>query len=65
MRRYGVGEVFDASTPEDLAAAIRQVLADPAAYRAAAREAAAELTWEHEADQLIGLYTRILEDRRG
>ena len=65
VRRYGVGEVFDASTPEDLAAAIRQVLADPAAYRAAAREAAAELTWEHEADQLIGLYTRILEDRRG
>lgn len=65
VRRYGVGEVFDASTPEDLAAAIRQVLADPTAYRDAARAAAAELTWEHEADQLVGLYARVLGGRRG
>lgn len=65
VRRYGVGEVFDASTPEDLAAAIRQVLADPAAYREASRAAAAELTWEHEAERLVGLYARVLEGRRG
>jgi glycosyltransferase involved in cell wall biosynthesis len=65
VRRYGVGEVFDAGTPQDLAAAIQQVLADPAAYRRAARAAAAELTWEHEAEELVGLYTRVLEGRRG
>lgn len=65
VRRYGVGEVFDASTPEDLAAAVREVLGHPAAYRVAARAAAAELTWEHEADQLVGLYARVLEGRRG
>ncbi|WP_109473716.1 glycosyltransferase [Ornithinimicrobium cavernae] len=65
VRHYGVGEVFDATTPAELAAAIEQVLADPTTYRAAAREAAAELTWEHEAADLVGLYTRVLEGRRG
>ena len=65
VRQYGVGEVFDAGTPEELAAAIQQVLADPSGYRAAARKAAAELTWEHEAADLIALYTRVLRGRRG
>lgn len=65
VRQYGVGEVFDAGTPQELAAAIEQVLADPSGYRAAARAAAAELTWEHEAEDLIGLYTRVLRGRRG
>ncbi|MGD8149783.1 glycosyltransferase [Ornithinimicrobium sp. Y1694] len=65
VRRYGVGQVFDATTPEDLADAIRQVLADPEAYREASRAAAAELTWEHEAGQLVDLYARVLEGRRG
>lgn len=65
VRRHGVGEVFDAGTPQDLAVAIQQVLADPAGYRRAAQAAAAELTWEHEAEELVGLYTRVLEGRRG
>ena len=65
VREYGVGEVFDAGTPQELAAAIEQVLADPSGYRTAARAAAAELTWEHEAEHLIGLYRRVLRGRRG
>lgn len=65
VREHGVGEVFEATTPAELAAAIEQVLANPTAYRAAAREAAGELTWEHEAADLIGLYARVLEARRG
>lgn len=65
VRQYGVGEVFDAGTPQELAAAIEQVLADPSGYRAAARAAAAELTWEHEAEHLIGLYRRVLRGGRG
>ena len=65
VRQYGVGEVFDAGTPQELAAAIEQVLTDPSSYRAAARAAAAELTWEHEAEHLVGLYRRVLRGRRG
>ena len=65
VRQYGVGEVFDAGTPEELAAAIQQVLADPSGYRAAARAAAAELTWEQEAADLIDLYTRVLKRPAG
>lgn len=65
VREHRVGEVFEATTPAELAAAIQQVLADPAAYRAAAARAARELTWEHEAAELIALYRRVLEGRRG
>lgn len=63
VRRHGVGEVFDARTPADLAAAIRAVLADPGHYRLAAVVAARELTWEHEADRMLALYTRVLAGR--
>ncbi|MGC5584920.1 glycosyltransferase [Ornithinimicrobium sp. W1679] len=65
VRRHGVGEVFDARTPADLAAAIRAVLADPGHYRRAAVTAARELTWEHEAERMIALYARVLSARSG
>lgn len=61
VRRHGVGEVFDAQTPTDLAGAIDQVLAAPGRYREAAARAAQELTWEDEAARLVGLYTRVLQ----
>lgn len=63
VRRYGVGEVFDARTPADLAAAIRAVLADPGHYRRAAVAAARDLTWEHEAARMVALYDRVLTGR--
>ncbi|NLG20470.1 MAG: glycosyltransferase family 4 protein [Actinomycetales bacterium] len=65
VREHSVGEVFEATTPAELAAAIQQVLGDPTAYRAAAAQAAGELTWEHEAAELIALYTRVLEGGDG
>ncbi|WP_153394619.1 glycosyltransferase, partial [Ornithinicoccus halotolerans] len=64
VREHGVGEVFDAATPAELAEAIADVLARPEAFRAAARAAAARLTWQQEARRLVGLYDRVLR-RRG
>ncbi|MFB9732784.1 glycosyltransferase, partial [Ornithinimicrobium kibberense] len=63
VRRHGVGEVFDARTPADLAAAIRTVLADPGHYRQAAVAAARDLTWEREAARMVALYDRVLTGR--
>ena len=63
LRRHGVGEVFDARTPADLAAAIRTVLADPGHYRQAAVAAARDLTWEREAARMVALYDRVLTGR--
>lgn len=63
VRDHGVGEVFDARTPADLAAAIEQVLADPERYRQASAAAAKELTWEAEAARLLRLYSTVLGDR--
>ena len=68
VRRHGVGEVFDARTPADLAAALDQVLAAPERYRQASARAAQELTWESEAARLLHLYATVLDDvgrRRG
>lgn len=65
VREHGVGEVFDASTPAELAEAIADVLARPEAFRAAAREAAARLTWQDEARRLVSLYDRVLRRQGG
>lgn len=61
VRESGVGEVFDARTPAELAAAISDVIADPTQFREAARRAAPGLDWRIEADRLTALYARILE----
>lgn len=64
VREHGVGEIFDAQSPQDMADTISTVLADPSRYREAARRAATQLTWEHEEAQLLGLYTRVLAQPR-
>jgi len=61
VRRYGVGDVFAADRPHELAEAIRRVAADAERYRAASRAAAQDLDWSHEAAELVGLYARVLE----
>ena len=61
VRRYGIGEVFGADRPDQLADAIERVCADADDYRAASRAAADDLDWVHEAARLIELYTRVLE----
>lgn len=63
VRQHGVGEVFDARTPAELAGAITSVLADPTAYREAARTAAPTLDWRLEAGRLVELYARVLHLR--
>lgn len=60
VRRYGVGEVFDARTPPQLAEAITEVLAAPEAFRKASRRAAPHLDWRLEARRLVELYTAVL-----
>ncbi|SDC94061.1 Glycosyltransferase involved in cell wall bisynthesis [Sanguibacter gelidistatuariae] len=61
VRDYGVGEVFSSDSPHDLARVVSDVLAAPEQFRAAARAAAQQLTWEGEAAQLLGLYRRVLD----
>lgn len=61
VRDYGVGEVFSSDSPHDLARVVSEVLAAPEQFRAAARAAAQQLTWEGEAAQLLGLYRRVLD----
>ena len=70
VERYGVGEIFamtehdGEAAPDadarDMAATMSRILADPDRYRAAARAAATELTWEHEERELRALYARAL-----
>lgn len=64
VREHGVGEVFDARTPAELAAAIGDVLADPGAFRTASRRAADRLDWRFEAHELTDLYARVLRGAR-
>lgn len=63
VREHGVGEVFGADRPDQLATAIEQVIADAERYRAASREAAQALDWTHEAGELVRLYARVLGAR--
>jgi hypothetical protein len=58
----GIGEVFRAEDPADLAAKVSRILADPAPYRerAAQPELQREMSWETQADHLCSLYTDLL-----
>ncbi|MFK4085131.1 glycosyltransferase family 4 protein [Kribbella sp. NPDC020789] len=60
--RTGIGEVFEAEDPYDLAVAVRQVLATPAAYREAVSrpELLREVSWESQSDRLRALYADLL-----
>lgn len=60
VRAHGVGEIFDLDSAADMAATIGTILADPARYREAAMVAATTLTWQHEEEALLGLYTKVL-----
>ncbi|MCM0675889.1 glycosyltransferase family 4 protein [Micromonospora phytophila] len=62
VRATGQGEVFRAGDAEDLARAVRAVLADPARYRAAYDEPGrlAEWTWERQAAELDRVYARLV-----
>jgi glycosyltransferase involved in cell wall biosynthesis len=60
VREHGVGEIFDADSPTDMARTISTVLADPQRYRDASRAAAEVLTWQHEEAELLGLYRKVL-----
>lgn len=60
VREHGVGRIFDLDSPQDLARTIGAVLADGDGYRAAARAAARDLTWQHEEAALLALYRRVL-----
>ncbi|WP_444544006.1 glycosyltransferase [Pilimelia terevasa] len=61
VQRTGQGEVFAAEDCEDLARAVRAVLADPARYRAAYDNPAllSRWTWEEEVQVLHQLYARL------
>lgn len=59
---YGIGLVTDPDDPRAIADAITSIAGDPAIhekYRAATREAAKVLTWEHESEQLVSIYSTI------
>lgn len=58
VREHGVGEVFTAGTPTELAAAIGRTLAHPEQYRAAARRLAPQLDWRAEARRLVEAHSR-------
>ncbi len=64
VREYGVGEIFEAHDPDQIAssmaATMAAVLADPQHYRDAARAAATDLTWQGEEQALLALYARVL-----
>lgn len=64
VRDYGVGEVFGADRPDQLADAVERVIARAAQYRAASVTAADVLDWSNEADELIALYARVLDAPR-
>ena len=63
VEQFGIGTTFDETDPKDIARAIRQLLADPAAYEAmrgrcrrAAREA---LNWEIVAQDYVSAMERL------
>jgi hypothetical protein len=60
--KTGVGEVFEAENPHDLAAKVSRVLSDPAAYRerAASPELHHEMSWETQAGHLRDLYGELV-----
>ncbi len=63
IRTYDVGQVVSSSDPEDIAAAINAMVADRQALSRMhhnALQAAQELCWENESQQLIHFYRDIL-----
>jgi glycosyltransferase involved in cell wall biosynthesis len=62
VREHGWGEVFAPGDHEQLAAALKRLLADPEPYRRrlADRSVRAEYSWERQAETLIGTYDRLL-----
>ncbi len=60
VRKHQVGETFATADPVDMARTIEAVLADPEAYRSAARRAASLVTWQHEEVGLLALYAAVL-----
>ena len=65
VREYGLGAVVDPNaSPPELASAIEAILPDAERYRAAARAAARELTWQNETERLIALHDRVLAAAR-
>jgi glycosyltransferase involved in cell wall biosynthesis len=60
VRREHCGEVFHDGDPDDLARAVRAVLADPAAYRAGRAELVARLSWQGQEPALWAEYARVL-----
>lgn len=63
VTELGVGEMFAGEEPQDLAATVLDVLADPGPYREAAARAAADLVWEREAAVLLDVYAQVLGAR--
>ncbi len=61
----GVGRLFEEDEPADLAATLSSLLDHPADYRQRARAAAPALVWEHESEQLLALYRRVLTPAEG
>jgi glycosyltransferase involved in cell wall biosynthesis len=62
VTQYGVGDVFIAEDSEDLASAIRRVLANVVSHREAIAESGVleEYTWQTQADTLLDVYTDLL-----
>jgi glycosyltransferase involved in cell wall biosynthesis len=57
--RFGAGIVVAPGDVDGLAAAIREVLSDPEPFRAGARRAREELTWDASAQAHLALYREI------
>ena len=60
VRRYGAGLVVEPGDVDGLAAALREVLADPEPFREGAHRARAELTWDAAAAAHLALYEELL-----
>jgi len=60
---HGLGEVFAAGDPEDLAQAAARVLADPTPYREHIRssEAVAATAWSQQVERLLAVYRTVAE----
>jgi glycosyltransferase involved in cell wall biosynthesis len=59
VRRFGAGLVVAPGDVEGLAAAVQEVLRDPEPFRAGARRAREELTWDAAARAHLALYEEI------
>ncbi|TDW21482.1 glycosyltransferase family 4 protein [Kribbella kalugense] len=60
--KTGIGEVFTAEDPDDLAAAVQRVLKDPASYRHRVADPGlrSEMSWETQAAHLRDLYADLI-----